>query len=107
MILPVPYEKGWELTVNGHQTDIEQANYAFIGFPIEKEKRDRANLLSALYQNSRIDFTRQFDRCDPLCTEKTQETPLFSISGVFIFHLIRKFLHPIQSCIRSFLSISF
>ncbi|MBR3379030.1 MAG: YfhO family protein, partial [Bacillus sp. (in: Bacteria)] len=40
MILPVPYEKGWELTVNGHQTDIEQANYAFIGFPIEKGKNE-------------------------------------------------------------------
>ncbi|MDG3044250.1 YfhO family protein [Bacillus sp. B6(2022)] len=40
MVLPVPYEKGWELTVNGHQTDIEQANYAFIGFPIEKGKNE-------------------------------------------------------------------
>ncbi|MDI4571056.1 YfhO family protein [Bacillus altitudinis] len=40
MILPVPYEKGWELTVNGQQTDIEQANYAFIGFPIEKGKNE-------------------------------------------------------------------
>lgn len=40
MVLPVPYEKGWELTVNGQQTDIEQANYAFIGFPIEKGKNE-------------------------------------------------------------------
>ncbi|MEI4791188.1 YfhO family protein [Bacillus sp. FJAT-53060] len=40
MVLPVPYEKGWDLTVNGHQTNIEKANYAFIGFPIEKGKND-------------------------------------------------------------------
>ncbi|OLP64211.1 hypothetical protein BACPU_26910 [Bacillus pumilus] len=36
MVIPVPYEKGWELTVNGQKTNIEKANYAFIGFPIEK-----------------------------------------------------------------------
>ncbi|MFS0655795.1 YfhO family protein [Bacillus sp. 179-C3.3 HS] len=40
MVIPVPYEKGWELTVNGQQTTIEKANYAFIGFPIEKGKNE-------------------------------------------------------------------
>ncbi|MGE6631787.1 YfhO family protein [Bacillus sp. NPDC077027] len=36
MVIPVPFEKGWELTVNGKKQNIEKANYAFIGFPIEK-----------------------------------------------------------------------
>ncbi|MFJ5966012.1 YfhO family protein [Bacillus sp. NPDC093026] len=40
MVIPVPYEQGWELTVNGQKTKIEKANYTFIGFPIEKGKNE-------------------------------------------------------------------
>ncbi len=36
--IPLPYEKGWQLTVNGQKQDIEQANYAFTGFKLEKGK---------------------------------------------------------------------
>lgn len=30
-ILPIPYENGWKLCINGQKSDILQANYAFIG----------------------------------------------------------------------------
>jgi hypothetical protein len=40
MVLPVPYEKGWEVTVNGKPQTVHKANYAFIGFSIEKGKND-------------------------------------------------------------------
>ncbi|OMP67869.1 YfhO family protein [Domibacillus epiphyticus] len=36
MVLPVPYEKGWELKINGEKKQIEKANYAFTGFALEK-----------------------------------------------------------------------
>ncbi|MGG3665222.1 YfhO family protein [Bacillus gobiensis] len=34
MVIPVPYEKGWEVTVNGKKEELEKANYSFIGIPI-------------------------------------------------------------------------
>ncbi|RFA32779.1 hypothetical protein CAI16_16910 [Virgibacillus dokdonensis] len=34
MTLPIPYEKGWKLWINGKEQPIEQANYAFIGFKL-------------------------------------------------------------------------
>lgn len=34
--LPIPYEKGWRLSINGEKREILQANYAFIGFPLEE-----------------------------------------------------------------------
>ncbi|WP_307893692.1 YfhO family protein [Bacillus swezeyi] len=40
MVLPIPYEKGWELMVNGKKQDVEKANYSFIGFSIEKGDND-------------------------------------------------------------------
>ncbi|CAM5190361.1 YfhO family protein OS=Bacillus licheniformis CG-B52 OX=1368424 GN=N399_04585 PE=4 SV=1 [Bacillus licheniformis] len=40
MVLPVPYEKGWEVTVNGKTQTVQKANYAFIGIPIEKGKNN-------------------------------------------------------------------
>lgn len=36
MVLPVPYEKGWELTINGEKKPIEKANYAWTGFALQK-----------------------------------------------------------------------
>ena len=36
MVLPVPFEKGWHLKVNGKKQPIEQANYAFIGIPLQE-----------------------------------------------------------------------
>ncbi|WKA54279.1 YfhO family protein [Planococcus shixiaomingii] len=32
----VPYEKGWNASVNGQKTEVLKANYAFIGVPLEK-----------------------------------------------------------------------
>ena len=40
MVLPVPFEKGWEVTVNGKKQTVQKANYAFIGFSIDKGKND-------------------------------------------------------------------
>ncbi|MBT2572394.1 YfhO family protein [Bacillus sp. ISL-51] len=40
IMLPVPYEKGWELTINGKQGQVEKADYAFIGFKAQKGKND-------------------------------------------------------------------
>ncbi|MFB4168404.1 YfhO family protein [Virgibacillus sp. JSM 102003] len=36
MILPIPYEKGWEVKVNDKKQAVKKVNYAFVGFPIEK-----------------------------------------------------------------------
>lgn len=35
MTLPVPYEKGWNVYVNGKKGDVLQANYAFLGVPLQ------------------------------------------------------------------------
>ncbi|WLV24143.1 YfhO family protein [Aciduricibacillus chroicocephali] len=35
LILPVPFEKGWQATVNGKKRPILQANYAFTALPLE------------------------------------------------------------------------
>ncbi|GGC78479.1 hypothetical protein GCM10007216_06220 [Thalassobacillus devorans] len=35
MMLPIPYERGWQVKVNGDVKKVEKVNYAFIGFPIE------------------------------------------------------------------------
>ncbi|UJL46943.1 YfhO family protein [Virgibacillus sp. NKC19-16] len=35
MAIPVPYEKGWQVEVNGEKRDIEQVNYAFLGTSIQ------------------------------------------------------------------------
>ncbi|WP_433742297.1 YfhO family protein [Falsibacillus pallidus] len=35
MILPIPYEKGWEAKVNGRKQEVLKVNYAFIGVPIK------------------------------------------------------------------------
>lgn len=34
LVTPIPYEKGWEATINGKKVDIEKVNYAFIGIPL-------------------------------------------------------------------------
>ncbi|WP_221761348.1 YfhO family protein, partial [Salibacterium salarium] len=34
MMLPIPYEKGWQVFVNNTRQPLEQVNYAFLGFPI-------------------------------------------------------------------------
>ncbi|MCY8507899.1 YfhO family protein, partial [Bacillus atrophaeus] len=34
--LPIPYEKGWELKINGKKQPVEQADYSFIGFRAQK-----------------------------------------------------------------------
>ena len=40
MVLPIPFEKGWEVTVNGKKQTVQKANYAFTGFSIDKGKND-------------------------------------------------------------------
>lgn len=35
-VLPVPYEKGWSVTVNGEPGDIEKLNYAFLGTTLKE-----------------------------------------------------------------------
>ncbi|NPC91903.1 YfhO family protein [Bacillus sp. WMMC1349] len=40
MVLPIPYEKGWEVTVNGQKQAVQKANYSFIGFNLEKGEND-------------------------------------------------------------------
>ncbi len=39
-MLPIPYEKGWELKINGRKEQIEKADYSFIGFKAQKGKND-------------------------------------------------------------------
>ncbi|MEC4032874.1 YfhO family protein [Bacillus subtilis] len=36
IMLPIPYEKGWELKINGKTQKIEKADYAFISFKAQK-----------------------------------------------------------------------
>jgi uncharacterized membrane protein YfhO len=36
MILPIPYERGWEVMINNEIKPVQKVNYSFIGFPIEK-----------------------------------------------------------------------
>lgn len=38
MALPIPFEKGWKLWINGKEQAIEKANYAFIGFKLNNGK---------------------------------------------------------------------
>ncbi|WP_018395231.1 YfhO family protein [Bacillus sp. 37MA] len=40
MILPIPYEKGWELQINGEKQPIEKANYAFTSFALKEGKNN-------------------------------------------------------------------
>jgi len=35
-VLPVPYEKGWSVKVNGEKQKVLKANYAFIGFKLDQ-----------------------------------------------------------------------
>ena len=36
LVLPVPFEKGWSVKVNGKEKPVEQLNYAFIGVELEE-----------------------------------------------------------------------
>lgn len=38
--LPIPYEKGWTLSINGQKSELLQANYAFIGMMLEDGDND-------------------------------------------------------------------
>ena len=49
-MLPIPYEKGWELKINGRKEQIEKADYSFIGFKAQKEKRYSINVLPAVFK---------------------------------------------------------
>ncbi|MGP7817111.1 YfhO family protein [Niallia sp. 01092] len=40
MILPVPFEKGWHVYVNGKKQQVHQANYAFTGIELNKGKNE-------------------------------------------------------------------
>lgn len=40
MVLPIPFEKGWEVTVNGKKQTVQKANYSFIGFTVDKGEND-------------------------------------------------------------------
>ncbi|MEM1504990.1 YfhO family protein [Domibacillus sp. 8LH] len=42
--IPLPYEKGWRLTVNGEKQEIKKANYAFTGIEL-KEGRNNVELV--------------------------------------------------------------
>src|SRR5699024_4337980 len=35
LVTTIPYEKGWNVTVNGEERDIVQANIGFIGVPLD------------------------------------------------------------------------
>jgi uncharacterized membrane protein YfhO len=35
MTLPIPYEKGWNIYVNGQKSDLLQVNYAFLGVSLQ------------------------------------------------------------------------
>ncbi|WP_028782432.1 YfhO family protein [Thalassobacillus devorans] len=36
MMLPIPYERGWQVQVNDEAQPIEKVNYAFVGFPAQE-----------------------------------------------------------------------
>ncbi|MFG6115854.1 YfhO family protein [Halobacillus sp. MO56] len=36
MMLPIPYERGWQVRINDESKRVEKVNYAFVGFPIQK-----------------------------------------------------------------------
>lgn len=38
--LPIPFEKGWKGYVNGKKQDVLQANYSFIGLPLQEGKNE-------------------------------------------------------------------
>lgn len=38
--IPVPFEKGWTVRINGQKTDLIQANFAFIGFLLQDGEND-------------------------------------------------------------------
>ncbi len=40
MPLPIPYEKGWKVHVNGEKSEVKKVNYAFIGIPIRPGKNN-------------------------------------------------------------------
>ncbi|GGB49166.1 hypothetical protein GCM10011409_28470 [Lentibacillus populi] len=45
MMLPIPFEKGWELSINDEQQPLKKVNYAFLGFPI----KDGINEIKLVY----------------------------------------------------------
>ncbi|MFC7063731.1 YfhO family protein [Halobacillus seohaensis] len=40
MMLPIPYERGWQVRINNKKQPLEKVNYAFVGFPIKKGMND-------------------------------------------------------------------
>ncbi|MDO7282301.1 YfhO family protein [Shouchella clausii] len=40
LTVPIPYEKGWEVSVNGKKQQVEKANYAFLGTAIAEGKNE-------------------------------------------------------------------
>ncbi|KHE72983.1 YfhO family protein, partial [Halobacillus sp. BBL2006] len=40
LTIPVPYEKGWHVEVNGEQKEVLKANYAFLGVELEEGKNE-------------------------------------------------------------------
>lgn len=40
LTIPVPYEKGWQVHVNGERKKVENANYAFLGTEIQPGKNE-------------------------------------------------------------------
>ncbi|WP_100331240.1 YfhO family protein [Bacillus xiapuensis] len=44
MVLPIPFEKGWELRVNGNKQPLKRANYAFTGLELA-EGRNQIELV--------------------------------------------------------------
>lgn len=40
LTIPVPYERGWEVTVNSQNADIERVNYSFLGVQLAEGENE-------------------------------------------------------------------
>src|SRR5690606_4778751 len=40
MMVPIPYEKGWQVYINGSEKKVWKANYAFIGIELEEGENE-------------------------------------------------------------------
>lgn len=85
LALAIPFERGWSAAVNGVETEVQKANYAFVGIPIQKGTNSIEltyrppfftvslivtlfSLMLAffyLFQSKKIGSRRKFDRFPP------------------------------------------
>src|SRR5699024_1779271 len=77
LVTAIPYEKGWNVTVNGEEKDTVQANIGFIGVPLDSG-------------NSEIVFSYQ--------SPYLKSGGVLSLIGIFLLGLIqvirKKIIHP-------------